>query len=239
MSFTRPYDEVQDAASVAKGLAMLQAHPEKDPAQVFRTAVPRRSILHKLGMPFSSVTETEEAVPTSFRLSEQQVLEDGCYLIYDNASGGTLVLHYSHEHKPENAVGFWSPTPGSGKTIQEFKYDQAGGYVELIRGIVGGEKNKRKYYAGWCSFIQMAKSLSGQVSKNPHFEQGINIDVYGYADGRIIFLDLDDKMLDVGHLEAVAVVPAGNEQFRGIHAMPAVVFLEIGHREGASMRLHD
>lgn len=237
MSFTRPYDEVQDAVSVAKGLTMLQAHPEKDPAQVFRN-VSTRSSLHKLRMPFSSITETEEAVPTSFRLSEQQVLEDGCYLIYDNASGGTLVLHYSHKHKPENAVGFWTPTPGSGKAIQEFKYDQAGGYVELIRGIVGGEKNKRKYYSGWCSFIQMAKSLSGLVSKNPHVEQGIKIDLYGYADGRISLLDLDDKMQDVSHLEAVAVLPAGNERFKGIHALPAAVFLEIGHCEGDSMRLH-
>jgi hypothetical protein len=63
--------------------------------------------------------------------------------------------------------------------------------------------------------------------------------VYGYHDGRVSFLDLDDNLQEVSHLEAVAVVPAGNEQFRGIHAMPAVVFLDIGHREGASMRLHD
>ena len=238
MSSPRPYDEVEDEASVAKGLALLQAHPEKDPSLVFRN-VPFRSSLHKLSLPFAAVTETEESVPTSFRLRKQQVLEDGCYLIYDNASGGTLVLHYSHKHKPENAVGFWAPLPDSHTTIQEFKYDQAGGYVELIRGIVGGKKNKRKYYSGWCQFIQMAKSLSGHVSKNPHFEQGLNVDVYGYHDGRVSFLDLDKKLQDVSYLEAVAVVPAGNERFKGVHAMPAKMFLEIGNVEGASLHLHD
>ena len=65
----------------------------------------------------------------------------------------------------ENAIGFF--VPGKERTIQNFKYDHDSGYVELIGGIVGGEKNKRKYYSGWCQFIQLAKSFGGKVAKKP------------------------------------------------------------------------
>ena len=233
-----PFDEEKDAASVAKGLAMLMENPDANPAQVFEKA-PMRSSLQTLQMPFAYVALDDEGDVNerSFRLSQPKILEDGCYLIYDNASGGTLVLHYSHSQVPENAVGFW--VPAQGRKIQDFKYDTDCGYVELIRGIVGGEKNKRKYYSGWCQFIQLAKSFGGKVAKKQHFEQGLKVDLYGYHEGRVNFLDLDDKLQKVGHLEAVAVVPAGNDRFKGVHALTRTVFLDNGNFEGASMLLHD
>lgn len=234
-----PFDEEADAASVAKGLAMLHANPDIDPAQAFKGRAPMRSSLQTLQMPFAYealADDEEENRERSFRLSQPKVLEDGCYLIYDNASGGTLVLHYSHEQVPENAVGFW--VPGKDRKIQEFKYDHDSGYVELIRGIVGGEKNKRKYYSGWCQFIQLAKSFGGKVAKKSIFEQGLKVDVYGYQDGRVSYLDMDDKLLNVGDLEAVAVVPEGNDRFKGVHALTRTVFLDNGNFEGSSMLLH-
>jgi hypothetical protein len=295
-SNNRPFDEVEDSASVAKGLALLQAHPERDPAHIFADT-PLRSSLRHLKLLYALIPDRdpdpdsnnntsnptnnsnnnnnsatddddgeeitivdqesggvlimEVSPPThsSPRL-HKEVLQDGCYLIYDNASGGTLVLHYSHSQIPEeNAVGFWAPGPG--KAIRDFKYAQgAGGYVELIRGIVGGEKNKKKYYSGWCQFIQMAKSLSGQVKKFTHFAQGLKVDIYGYHQGRVHKLfdssssddDDDDALLplqDVSHLEAVAVVPSTNDRFQGVRAMTAIAFLEMGNLEGASLHLHD
>jgi hypothetical protein len=233
---------------------LLQAHPDRDPAQIFADA-PLRSCLRGLKLPYAFIQDGDdnnnkeeiaidqsgggEEVITrnhSFRI-HKEVLEDGCYLIYDSASGGTLVLHYSHSQIPENAVGFWAPGPG--KVIRDFKYAHAGGYVELIRGIVGGEKSKKKYYSGWCQFIQMAKSLSGQVKKFTHFAQGLKVDVYGYHQGQVNkLLDSDDTLQDVSHLEAVAVVPANNDRFQGVQAMPAIAFLEMGNLEGASLHLH-
>jgi hypothetical protein len=236
-------------------LLQQQAHPERDPARIFADTTPLRSSPRGPKLPYSLIPDPDNKNNSSSSAAadgEEKssivdqssaeggggvVLQDGCYLIYDNASGGTLVLHYSHSQIPENVVGFWAPGPG--KTIQVFKYAQAGGYVELIRGIVGGEKNKKKYYSGWCQFIQMAKSLSGQVKKFTHFEQGLKVDIYGYHQGRVNkLLDSDDTLQDVSHLEAVAVVPANNDRFQGVRAMPAIAFLEMGNLEGASLHLH-
>ena len=110
--------------------------------------------------------------------------------------------------------------------------------MELIRGIVGGEKNKRKYYSGWCQFIQLAKHWGGKVAQKTTFDQGIKVDMYGYQDGRVNHLDIEDKLVAVGDLEAVAVVPAGNDRFKGVHALTRSLFLEYGNFEGASMLLH-
>ena len=71
---------------------------------------------------------------------------EGCYLVYEPSSGGRLMLYYSKGPVPSNAVGFWMA--GEGKKIQEFKFKQAGGRSELIKGIAGGDANKRRYYTG-------------------------------------------------------------------------------------------
>lgn len=50
---------------------------------------------------------------------QDEIVEDltgpkGCYLVYEGASGGRLMLLYSEGKIPKNAVGFWyvheSPT---------------------------------------------------------------------------------------------------------------------------------
>jgi hypothetical protein len=83
---------------------------------------------------------------------------EGCYLIFESASGGRLVLLYSRGEIPLNAIGFWCPGPG--RSIQGFKFKQAGGRVELIKGIAGGDQNRRKYYSGWCQFLKLVSLLS-------------------------------------------------------------------------------
>jgi hypothetical protein len=238
MATSVPFDEEEDAASVAKGLAMLHAHPELGPGEAFKGRAPVRSSLQTLRMPFEYAPledDEEEGATRSFRISEPKILEDGCYLIYDSSSGGTLVLHYSRHQEVENAIGFF--VPGKDHKFQKFKYDHDSGYVELIGGIVGGEKNKRKYYSGWCQFIQLAKSFGGKVAKKPDFEQGIKVDIYGFKEGRVSYLDLNDKLQPVSDLEAVAVVPHGNDRFKGVHALTRTMFLDGGNTEGASMLL--
>ena len=80
----------------------------------------------------------------------------GCYLVYLSDSGGKLVLHYS-KTPVESAIGFWRA--GQGKLIQGFKYRQNSGRVELIKGIAGGDANKRKFFSGWCQFIKAAAAF--------------------------------------------------------------------------------
>ncbi len=52
--------------------------------------------------------------------------------------------------------------------------------MELIKGIAGGDQNRRKYYSGWCQFIKLAKAFNGYVIKFPNSEQGVEVDVIGY-----------------------------------------------------------
>ena len=159
---------------------------------------------------------------------------EGCYLVYENDSGGKLMLFYSQGEIPDNAVGFWCAT--SPKKIQGFKFKQHGGRSELIKGIMGGDANRRKYFVGWCQFVKLAKAMNGKVIKFPGADQGVEVDVYGYtqANQHPEMLDLDAGLVDVSGLDAVAVIPKHNPKFQGIKSLQAPTFLEWGNLAGAS-----
>uniref|UniRef100_A0A6U1SAN0 Immune mapped protein 2 N-terminal domain-containing protein n=1 Tax=Cyclophora tenuis TaxID=216820 RepID=A0A6U1SAN0_CYCTE len=159
---------------------------------------------------------------------------EGCYLIYESDSSGKLVLLYSRGEVPENAVGFW--LPGVGKKIQGFKFKQAGGRSELIKGIVGGDSNRKKYFVGWCQFIKLAKAMNGKMVKFPNSEQGVEVDIYGFkaAENQIYFLDLDEGLVDLVGFDAVAVLPKHNSSFKGIKSTVLNNFLEKGNLVGAT-----
>jgi hypothetical protein len=50
---------------------------------------------------------------------------------------------------------------GEGKSIQRFKFKRAGSRSELIKGIAGGDSNRRRYFNGWCQFVKLAKAVGG------------------------------------------------------------------------------
>lgn len=158
----------------------------------------------------------------------------GCYLVFEAASGGRLMLYYSSGRIPKNAIGFWCAGPG--KFIQGFKFKQNGGLVELIRGIAGGDQNRRKYFSGWCQFIKQAKAFDGYVVKFPNSKQGVEVDVFGYKtdEEKAFELNLDAGLIEVGSLDALSVVPKHNTTFHGIHKMPLQLFVESGNNCGAS-----
>jgi hypothetical protein len=162
---------------------------------------------------------------------------EGCYLTFESASGGRMMLLYTQTQIPLNAIGFW--TPGPGKSIQGFKFKQAGGRSELIKGIAGGDQNRRKYYSGWVQFIKMAKSYQGYVIKFPNAQQGVEVDIYAYRakDEEPVPLDLDDGLIEVGEFDAVAVVPKHNPTFKGIKSIILSNFLELGSLAGAASKL--
>ena len=162
---------------------------------------------------------------------------EGCYLLFESDSGGKLMLQYSQGMVPQNSVGFWAP--GEGKKIQGFKFKQSGGRSELIKGIAGGDSNRRKYFVGWCQFIKLAWQMNGCVIKFPNAQQGVEVDVYGYsaADKCPVFLALDEGMVDVSSYDAIAVTPKHNVNFQGIRTLDMNNFLDRGNIAGASTLL--
>lgn len=167
-------------------------------------------------------------------VNDDEMGPEGCYLVYEPDSGGRLMTVYSRGYVPMNAVGFWCA--GEGQSIQGFKFKQAGGRSELIKGIAGGDSNRRKYFVGWCQFIKMAKAKEGRVIKFPNAIQGVEVDIYGYrqSDSHPDFLNLDDELVDVNIYDAIAVVPRHKEFLRGVKSIVASNFLEMGSLAGAS-----
>ena len=147
------------------------------------------------------------------------------------------MLYYSKGQIPSNAIGFWCP--GAGRSIQGFKFKQAGGRSELIKGIAGGDQNRRKYYSGWCQFIKLAKAFNGYVIKFPNSEQGVEVDVVGYKtkDEQAFELDLDAGLIEVGVFDAIAVVPKHNTTYNGIHTINKNNFIEMGNLAGSATTL--
>jgi hypothetical protein len=162
---------------------------------------------------------------------------EGCYLIYESDSGGKLMLHYSRGPVPENAVGFWCA--GQGESIQGFKFVAKGGRSELIKGIAGGDSNRRKYFSGWCQFIKLAHQKKGRVIKFPNSHQGVEVDVYGFSIklDTPTFLALDEGLVDVQDVDAIAVVPKHNVNFQGLHSLLLGNFLDRGNLAGSATTL--
>ena len=186
-------------------------------------------------------TATSTKVTTSNETFDVAAVEDdngptGCYLVYEPSSGGRLMLHYSQGPVPENAVGFW--LPGEGQSIQGFKFKQAAGRSELIKGIAGGDANRRKYLTGWCLFLKAAKAKQGKVIQfSPG--QGVPVDVYAYiqSSSHPEFLDLESGLIDISAYDAVAVVPRHHEFLKGVKTLTAQTFLEMGSIAGATTLL--
>jgi len=163
---------------------------------------------------------------------------EGCYLIYDPSSGGRLVTMYSRGEIPLDAIGFWCAGPGH--SIKGFKFKQAGGRSELIKGIAGGDQNRRKYFSGWCQFIKMAKAMNGYLIKFPNSEQGVEVDVVTYKNDteQPYEINFDEGLVEVGGFDAVAVVPKHNPTFKGVKSIVLSNFLELGNLAGAATKMY-
>ena len=165
---------------------------------------------------------------------------EGCYLIYEPGEGGRLMLLYTKSKIPLNAIGFWCPGPKN--SIQGFKFKQNGsGRVELMKGIGGGDQNRRKYYSGWCQFIKMAKQMNGYVIKFPitSAQGGVEVDLVGYkkSDQQPFELNLDDGLVEVNEIDAIAAIPKHNSTYKGVKSVVLSNFLEMGNLAGASMKM--
>ena len=144
------------------------------------------------------------------------------------------MLHYSQGYVPSNAVGFW--LPAAGHDIQGFKFKQAGGRSALIQGIAGGDANRRKYFAGWCQFLKLAKARQGKAIQFSPASQGVPVDIYGYCtqQQRPQHLDMESGLVDVSPWDAIAVVPRHAAFLKGVKSTTPSNFLELGNLAGAA-----
>jgi hypothetical protein len=159
----------------------------------------------------------------------------GCYLVFENSSGGRLVLHYSQGHVPDNAVGFF----GGGKPIPRWKFEANCGRTELIKGIAGGDANRRKYFIGWCQFLKLAKQNGAKVISFQVRGQGVPVDVYGYTVSKNApeYIELEEGMTDLAKYDAIAVMQKHHEFLKGVKSIHVSNFCELAGIAGASTML--
>jgi hypothetical protein len=182
----------------------------------------------------TSSTEAAAEVPYTRTNNEGP---PGCYMVYEPSSGGCLMLYYSKGPVPSNAVGFWSC--GHDQTIQEFKFKQAAGRSELIKGIAGGDSNKRRYFTGWCQFLKLAKAKKGRVIQFTPETQGLPVDVYGYhqADNSCRLLEVCEGLIDLNQVDAVAVMARNHEFLKGVKTIGMNNFMDLGNIAGGTTLL--
>lgn len=148
------------------------------------------------------------------------------------------MLYYSQGPVPDNAVGFWCP--GDDKKIQGFKFKEAAGRSDLIKGIAGGDSNRRKYFVGWCQFCKLAKSYRGKIIQFVPVSQGVSVDIYGYklSENQPLLLDLHQQLTSLSSYDAVAVMPKHHEFLKGVKSIGMTQFLELGNLAGATTKLN-
>jgi len=159
--------------------------------------------------------------------------EEGCYLLFDENSGGKMTIQYSRK-SVNGAIGFWAP--GRGKKLQGFKFNQNQGRSDLLKDIAGKDY-KKKYFSGVCQFIKAARMQTGFYCKWSDHER-IENDVYVfYNDTCEIKQIVDGELFDVGDIDAVAVVPKGNSTFIGVRTGEFGAFIGRGDAAGASLSI--
>mmetsp|Transcript_645 Transcript_645/g.2042 ORF Transcript_645/g.2042 Transcript_645/m.2042 type:complete len:307 (-) Transcript_645:257-1177(-) len=92
-------------------------------------------------------------VPDPSMLSHQTI-EGSCYLLFSEANGGSFWLHWSRT-PVGGALASFAPAVD----VAAHKYSTNHGKAELCCDV--GGPDVKKFYAGWASFIKMAKGFGG------------------------------------------------------------------------------
>jgi hypothetical protein len=160
-----------------------------------------------------------------------------CYLVYDPGSSGRLELHYSHT-PVENAIGMW--TPGEGKKLSAFKFNQNLGKSVLIGSCASGGQGRKNYCSGWCQFIRSATLLSGEVILWDPMAKGLMVDVWVYtSDNRSAYQSVKlthGVPTKVDKLLAVACIPK-NTLFYANMTVDLNKWLADANAKGAASKL--
>ncbi|SOV13171.1 conserved Plasmodium protein, unknown function [Plasmodium sp. DRC-Itaito] len=153
--------------------------------------------------------------------------EKGAYLVFDNASNGTLFIVWKKE-KVENALMFIKPT----KAVPEFKFVNRNGKNELIRNL---QSDKKLFYSGICQFVKEAKDIKGKLTLLPHFDTSfpIKVDLYFLKGSKVMPLYTDEAFA-VQDVDAMSVLPKGSSSLK-VKTMAKDMFVCRGNTEGASI----
>jgi len=179
-------------------------------------------------MESNRTTKTEDSSKNILSLNP---FEEGCYLLFDESSGGIMKIQYS-KTKVDGALGFWQP--GHGKKIQAFKFNQNQGRSDLLKGIAGKDYRK-KYFSAVAQFVKAARMQSGTYCKWSEFDRVEN-DVYVFYNDTCEVKHIQEgEKFDVSEIDAIAVVPKGNSTFVGVHTGEYGTFLGRGDAAGASL----
>ena len=159
--------------------------------------------------------------------------ETAAFLVFSEASGGTLFIHWSVAGHINGALAGFVPR----KKVPAFKLKQNDGKTELIRDVAAPGAKSKRFFEGWNMFIKAARS----------FEADFNF--IGNAPQRpaAIFLsmpNLDIKRVEIGDTvdvmgcKAVAVLhePAA-DAFKGVHSMKTELFVARAHEKGGTANM--
>ncbi|SBT70317.1 conserved Plasmodium protein, unknown function [Plasmodium malariae] len=151
----------------------------------------------------------------------------GAYLIFDNASNGSLFIVWKKE-KVENALLYIRPT----KPVAEFKFTSNSGKSELIRNL---QSDKKLFFSGLCQFFKEAKDIKGVITLLPHFNDSfpIKVNFYFLKGNNVIPLKVNDPF-DLEGVDAISVLPNGSSSLQ-VKTMKKDMFVCRGNAEGASL----
>ena len=152
-----------------------------------------------------------------------------CYLVYTEASEGTLYVHWSME-PVHNCIGEFVPEVA----VSKHKFSHNGGRQEIIRGFTA-QRGMQRYFQGLTMFLKMAfdhKSCQSFLARGPLAPFSI-------------FLWREEIVQSVGvgaHFsllgaQAIAIIGSNVTSYDGVMKMNLQQFCVIGMQTGFSMQL--
>lgn len=144
----------------------------------------------------------------------EPVNNSGCYLMWSDASDGSLVEHWNME-LVSGAVARFIPQ----KKVAAYKYKRHGGNSELLRNI----RTPARLFKGIATFCKTARENDGILQIFPSKARSFR--VYINIDGKLKELEPNEQ-IDTTRVKAVAVVGKDNETFVGIARMAPMQFVQ-------------
>lgn len=153
--------------------------------------------------------------------------DKGAYLVFDNASNGSLFITWKKE-KVENALLYIRPT----KNVPEFKFAYNNGKYELIRNL---QSDKKIFFSGICQFIKEARDIKGKVTLLPYLDNAfpIKVNIYFLKGNNVVQLK-PGEAFDLEGVDALTVLPYGSSSLQ-VKTMTKDMFVGKGNSEGASI----
>jgi hypothetical protein len=171
----------------------------------------------------------EEAQPAAAALTAEN--RGACYLVYTEASEGTLYVHWSMQ-PVHNAIGQF--VPGDEIAVSKFKFSHNGGRQELIRGFTA-QRGMQRYFQGLVMFVKMAydhKSCQSSLARGPLAP----FSIFLWREEIVQAVSVGSHFSVLG-AQAVAIIGSNVTSYDGVMKMNLQQFCVVGMQTGFSMQL--